>query len=171
MDTGANRDAVTVTDTGTSVSPEPQHDAAPPITFADAAIADAIPDLPIRADASASNDGVVTDATPQSADTLVATPAFDALVSVVSDGGVVLADAMTGTTRDAMVAGRDGGLVGARDGARADGAATTTKPPGGCGCVVGGSNAGPTGFWPLLVLGFLVLWRGVRARRSRGDLD
>jgi len=167
-DTGTNRDAVTVTDTGTSVSPEPQHDAAPPVTVADAAIADAIPDLPIRADASASSDGVVADATPQSADTLAATSAFDALVSAVSDGGVVLADATTGTTRDAMAAVRDGGLVDARDGSRVDGAATTTKPSGGCGCVVGGGNTSPAGFWPLLALGFLALWRGARRCRSRG---
>ncbi len=90
---------------------------------------------------------------------------------MVSDGGVVLADATTGSFSDAMVAGRDGGLVGARDGARADGMAATDKPSGGCGCVVGGGNTAPAGFWPLLVLSILALRRGVQARRRRVDRD
>jgi MYXO-CTERM domain-containing protein len=113
----------------------------------------------------------VVDAMPGPVDTTVVTPSSDASGSVASDGGVVLADAATGATREAGVVGRDGSQTGALDSARADGAATTTKASGGCGCVVGGRNTGPAGFWPLLVLGFLALWRGVRARRRRVDRD
>jgi MYXO-CTERM domain-containing protein len=159
----------TVTTTGTSVAPEPGPDAAPPITVADAATLDVIPDLPIRADAVAPRDGAVVDAMPGPVDSTVITPTSDASGSMASDGGVVLADAATGGARDAGVAGRDGGRTGTLDGAGNDGAATTTKASGGCGCVVGGGNTSPAGFWPLLVLGFLALWRGVRARRRNAD--
>lgn len=158
----------TVTTTGTSVPPEPRPDAAPPITVADAATPDVIPILPILADASA-RDGAVVDAMPGAADTTVITPTSDAAGSVASEGGVAPADAATGGARDAGVAGRDGGRTGTLDGAGNDGAATTTKASGGCGCVVGGGNTSPAGFWPLLVLSFLALWRGVRARRRRVD--
>ena len=153
----------TVTTTGTVVSPEPQHDAAPPITVADAAN----PDLAIRAETAASRDGIVMDAVP-GADTTIITSKLDAFGFMASDGGLVLADAAAGGTRDAGVAGRDGGHTGSLDGAGSDGAATTTKASGGCGCVVGGGNTGSAGFWPLLVLGFLALWRGVRPCRRRG---
>jgi MYXO-CTERM domain-containing protein len=161
----------TVTATGTAVSPEPQHDAAPPITVADAATLDVIPDLPIRVDAIASRDSAVVDAMPGAADIAVITPASDASGSVVSDGGVVFADAATGTMRDAEVVGRDGGQTHSQDGAGNDGAVTNAKPSSGCGCVVGGgkTETEPTGFWSLLVLGFLALWRGFRPCRRRID--
>lgn len=161
----------TVTTTGTSVSPEPRTDAATPITVADAATPDAIPDVPIRTDAVALRDGAPLDATPGAVDTTVITAASDATISVASDGGVILADAAASGTRDAGVVGRDGSQTGTLDGARADGAATTTKASGGCGCVVGGGKTGSAGFWPLIVLGFAVLWRGVRVRRRRVDRD
>jgi MYXO-CTERM domain-containing protein len=102
------------------------------------------------------------------ADTTIITSKLDAFGFMASDGGLVLADAAAGGTRDAGVAGRDGGHTGSLDGAGSDGAATTTKASGGCGCVVGGGNTGSAGFWPLLVLGFLALWRGVRPCRRRG---
>ena len=155
----------TVTTTGTAVSPEPQHDAAPPIAVDDAAN----PDLAIRADAAASRDGIVMDAMPGAVDTTTITPASDASRFAVFDGGVVLADAATGGARDATVAGRDGGQTGTRDGAGSDSAATTNKASGGCGCVVGGNNAGSARFWPWLVLGFTALRRGIRARTRKGD--
>jgi MYXO-CTERM domain-containing protein len=161
----------TVTTTRTSVSPEPRTDAAPPITVADAATPDVIPDLAIRIDAVALRDGATLDATPGAVDTTVITPTTDAPGSMVSDGGVVLADATAGSGRDAGVAGREGGQPRTLDGAGGDGAVTTAKVSGGCGCVVGGGNTGPAGFWPLLILGFAVLWRGVRARRRRADRD
>jgi hypothetical protein len=162
----------TSTATGTYVSPEPRPDGAPPITVADAATLDVIPDLPIRVDAVASRDGAVMDAVPGAVDTTVNTPASDAPIFAVSDGGVVLADAAAGTTRDTGVVGRDGGQMGAPDDARGDGAAAATKASGGCGCAIGGGNTGPAGFWPLLALGFLALWRGGRgARRHRRRVD
>jgi MYXO-CTERM domain-containing protein len=164
-DTSTNRDAVTVTDTGVTVVPEPQPDAASPISVADGATPDVY-----RADTIESRDGAVVDAMLGTVDALVITTS-DASGSVVSDGGVVLADAAMGATHDAGMAGRDGGRTGTLDGAGNDGAATTTKASGGCGCVVGGGNTGPAEFWPLLVLGFLALWRDVRARRRRVDRD
>jgi MYXO-CTERM domain-containing protein len=157
----------TVTTTSTAVSPEPQRDAAPPIVVADAAN----PDLAIRTDAAASRDGIVMDAIPGAVDTTIITSKLDALGSVASDSGLVLADAATGTTRDAGVVGRDSGQTRSLDGAGGDVAVTTAKASGGCGCVVGGGNRGPAGFWPLLVLGFLVLWRGTRVRHGRVDRD
>jgi len=135
--------AGTGTPTGTSVSPEPQADAAPPITIADAAM----PDVS-RTDAGALRDGAVVDVTPGAVDMVVITATSDASGSVASDGGTVLSDAATGTTRDA--------------------ATTTSKASGGCGCVVGGDNAGSAGFWPFVVLG-LALCRSVRVRRRKAD--
>ena len=158
----------TVTTTGTSVSPEPQPDAAPPIAVADAATPDVISVFAIGVDASVS-DGAVADTMAGAVDMAVITPASDATISAVPDGGIMLADAATGTARDAGVFGRDGGQTRSQDGAGNDGAATTSKASGGCGCVVGGGNTDPAGFWPLLVLGFLVLWRGIRPGRRKAD--
>jgi MYXO-CTERM domain-containing protein len=157
----------TVTATSTAVSPEPQRDASPPITIADAAN----PDLATRADTAASRDGVVMDAMPGAVDTTIITPKLDAFGSMASDGGLVLADAAAGGTRDATVTGRDGGQTRALDGGGNDGVAMTNKASGGCGCVVGGGHADPVGFWPLLFLGFLVLWRGIRERHRPVNRD
>jgi len=61
--------------------------------------------------------------------------------------------------------------MGAPDGARGDGAAATTKATGGCGCMVGGGHSAQSGFWTLLGLGIMILWRGYRPRRGRVDRD
>jgi MYXO-CTERM domain-containing protein len=127
------------------------------------AVGDAAPPVAI-ADAAAPNDGAAV-----GAETAAIAPTPDASGSVASDGGLALADAAASGTRDATAYGSDGGQTGMRDGSRVDGAVTPTKPSGGCGCVVGGGNTGPAGFWPLLVLGLLALRRGVQARRRRTD--
>jgi MYXO-CTERM domain-containing protein len=159
----------TVTATGTSVPPETRPDAAPPIAVVDATIPDTVSDPAIRADAMMSRDGAVIDAMPSAVDTTIITPTSDAAVSVAAEGGVVFADAATGGMNDTGLAGRDVGQTGTRDGAGNDSATMTSKASGGCGCVVGGANTGTVGIWPLLVLGLLMLWRGVRVRRQKAD--
>jgi len=163
--TGTATNTVTTTGTSTSTATTGTITAIGSSTATGTAVGDAAPPVAI-ADAAAPNDGAAV-----SAETAATAPTPDASGSIASDGGLALADAAAGGTRDTAAYGSDSGQTGMRDGSRVDGAVTTTKPSGGCGCVVGGGNTGPAGFWPLLVLGFLALRRGIRTRCSRVDRD
>jgi MYXO-CTERM domain-containing protein len=161
----ASTGTVTTTTTGTSVGPEPALDAGP------------------RDSATTDASGVVPDAT-------AVTPVADASGRVVPDGGPGSIDAVTGGMGDAATGGmgdaatggmgdavaggmgdaaratQDGSQMAAADGARIDSAASAkTGSSGGCGCVVGGTGAGQSWFWPLAFVGLLALrWNGRRRR-------
>ena len=137
----ASTGTVTTTTTGTSVGPEPALDAGP------------------RDSATTDASGVVPDAT-------AVTPVADASGRVVPDGGPGSIDAVTGGMGDAARATQDGSQMAAADGARIDSTASAkTGSSGGCGCVVGGTGAGQSWFWPLAFVGLLALrWNGRRRR-------
>ena len=142
--TGTTTTTGSGTATGTSSS-----DAATPITVADAA---------------APSDGASV-----GSEAAVETSPSDGPGPVASDGGLTITDAPADRTRDAGFSDLDGGQVGRLDGAGTDGAPATRTASGGCGCTVGGANSAQSNLWPLLGMGFLILWRRHRLQCRRVD--
>jgi MYXO-CTERM domain-containing protein len=160
--TQTSSSTTTSTATGTSVIAEPRPDGAPmfgadaPILLADAAISDV----------ASARDGLTADSLLSTVDAWTATPGNDASTSSsVHDGGTGLADALVANTLDAKVAAPDGGRSGSVDGSGYDAGAGGKSGASGCGCAVGGHDASTSWGVPMMVLGFIAFWRGLRLRR------
>jgi MYXO-CTERM domain-containing protein len=127
-----------------------------PILLADAAISDV----------ASARDGLTADSLLSTVDAWTATPGNDASTSSsVHDGGTGLADALVANTLDAKVAAPDGGRSGSVDGSGYDAGAGGKSGASGCGCAVGGHDASTSWGVPMMVLGFIAFWRGLRLRR------
>jgi len=160
--TATSTSTVSSTATGTSVPAEPRPDGAPmvgadaPIFVADAA----------SSDASGARDTLPIDSLLSTSDAWTAPPGPDtATGSTIHDGGIGLADALVAITVDAKMPVSDGGRSGTVDGSGYDAGAAGKSGASGCGCAVGGRDAGTAWGVPLMILGLLAFWRGSRLRR------
>jgi MYXO-CTERM domain-containing protein len=119
-------------------------------------------------DAEVARDGLPTDSLPSTADVRTATSGTDASTgSTIPDGGLGLADALAVSTPDTKAATSDGGRSGSMDGSGYAAGAGGKSGASGCGCAVGGHDASTSRGVPMMILGLLGFWRGLR-QRGRG---
>jgi MYXO-CTERM domain-containing protein len=146
---------VSATATSTSVIAEPRPDGA---VMADAG----------TSDTAGARDGLLIDSLLSAADAWTATTGTDASTGLnLSDGGLGLVDALVANAPDAKIPASDGGQLGAVDGSGYIAGAAGKSGSSGCGCAVGGHDAATAWGLPMVVLGLLAFWRGLRPR-SRG---
>jgi MYXO-CTERM domain-containing protein len=153
--TATSTSTVSATATSTSVIAEPRPDGA---VMADAG----------TSDTAGARDSLPIDSLLNAADAWTATPGTDASTGLnIPDGGLGLVDALVTNTLDAKMPASDGRRSGAVDGSGSDAGAAGKSGASGCGCAVGGRDAGAVWGLPMMVLGLLAFWRGSRPR-NRG---
>jgi MYXO-CTERM domain-containing protein len=153
--TATSTSTVSATSTSTSVIADPRPDGA---VMADAG----------TSDTAGARDGLPIDSLLSAADAWTATPGTDASTGLnIHDGGLELVDALVTNTLDAKMPASDGRRSGAVDGSGSEAGAAGKSGASGCGCAVGGRDAGAVWGLPMMVLGLLAFWRGSRPR-NRG---
>jgi MYXO-CTERM domain-containing protein len=153
--TATSTSTASATSTSTSVVAEPRPDGA---VMADAG----------TSDTAGARDALRIDSLLGAADAWTATPSADATSGLnLPDGGLGLVDALVVNSLDAKTPASDGGQSGVVDGSGYVAGAASKKGASGCGCSVGGHDAGTEWGLAMIVLGLFAFWRGSRSR-NRG---